>query len=204
MKSCEKAVIGIDQSYNNTGISVAIDKSLCRVMSVELCKYANNSERRQRLSEALRKAIEKTIECYNPDELVIIIERIRLQSKGFLNIDYIKSIGALNAIIVDIAHEYPNIIVYSVDTRSWKSQVVGTSKPLENIYGIAAEKWPTIKYVRKLGFEDSILKPAGKKKKGIIKKNGIAYKVDDDAADSACIALYGFLPAKSQKLQEEH
>lgn len=204
MKMHERAVIGIDQSYKNTGISVAVDGDLCRISNVELSSYRNNSERRQRLAEALRKTIANTCNYYKPKELVIIIERIRLQSQGFINIDYIKSIGALNAVIVDVAHEFPNITVYSVDTRSWKSQVVGTSKPQENKFGISEEKWPTIKYVRNLGFEDSLLKPAGKKKKGVIKKNGIAYKVDDDAADSACIALYGFLPPEKQKLQEEH
>ena len=44
--------------------------------------------------------------------IICVIERIRLRSQGFLNINYIKSIGALNALIVDLMYEY-NIKVYS-------------------------------------------------------------------------------------------
>jgi hypothetical protein len=87
------------------------------------------------------------------------------------------SFGALTATIVDTAYEY-GIKVYSVDTRSWKAQIVGTSKGIKGD-DPKAKKIPTMRFVKKLGFE-----------------------VDDDAADSGCIALYGF--TKNQKLKEEH
>ena len=137
-------------------------------------------------------------------EVFIIIERIRLQSQGFINIDYIKSIGALNAVIVDCAKEF-NLPVYSVDTRAWKSAIVGTSKPQNNKLGIDPEKWPTIQFIKRLGYEDKILLPvSNRKKKGVFEKNGKRYTYNDDAADSACIALYGFIPKHRQKLELEH
>jgi hypothetical protein len=137
-------------------------------------------------------------------DVYVIIERIRLQSQGFINIDYIKSIGALNAVIVDCAKQY-GLKVYSVDTRAWKSAIVGTSKPMNNKYGINPEKWPTIQFIRRMGFEDKILIPVSKRKKtGVIIIDGERYTFNDDAADSACIALYGFLPQNKQKLLLEH
>lgn len=197
----KKIVIGIDQSYKDTGISVACDGSLLLVSHFNFKGCSTNSQKRNALKKRLDYLIQQYI--FNCDELVIICERIRLKSQGFINIDYIKSIGALNAAIVDVADNY-NLKVYSVDTRSWKSKIVGTSKSKENKFGIDPEKWPTIQYVRKLGFESSILDEAGKRKKGVIKKQGKNYFVNDNAADSACIALYGFLEETKQMLEEEH
>ena len=200
-----KIVIGIDQSYKNTGISIAVDNEIKNITSVRLEKYKNNSIRRmvlrKRLRSILTKMKEKSINN-NDCELIVLIERIRLRSQGFINIDYIKSIGALNALIVDEC-ERLNIECYSVDTRSWKSQIVGTSKPQKNKIGIDEEKWPTIKQVISLGFEDKILvQVSNKKKKGVFERNGFKYTYNDDAADSACIALYGFCP--NQLLEKEH
>ena len=200
----KKIVIGIDQSYKNTGVSIAVNGKLKNVSSIWLDKFNTNSERRKelrlRLDRLFKKMALKSVQ--SSYELVIIIERIRLQSKGFLNMDYIKSIGALNAIIVDTANEY-NIPVYSVDTRSWKSQVVGTSKPMKNKYGVPEEKWPTMKYVWKLGWKNCLMYEVSNQcKKNIYIVDGKKYRWNDDAADSACIALYGF--ANNQKLEVEH
>lgn len=201
-----KIVIGIDQSYKNTGISIAVDNELKNISSIRLEAFNSNCERRNELRYRIDRlfknmALKSKIEACS---LIIIIERIRLQSQGFININYIKSIGALNACIVDVASKY-NIPVYSVDTRSWKSQVIGTSKPKENKIGINPEKWPTICWLKNKGYEKYLLvEVSNRKKKGIFIKNGKRYTYNDDAADSACIALYGFLPDKLQKLQEEH
>lgn len=200
----KKIVIGIDQSYKNTGISIAVDGKLKNVSSIWLDKLKSNSERRRELRLRLSKVFKKMAlkSALASCELVIIIERIRLQSQGFLNMDYIKSIGALNSIIVDTANEY-DIPVYSVDTRSWKAQVVGTSKPMKNKYGVPEEKWPTMKHVWSLGWKDKLMyKVSNQCKKNVYVVDGIKYRWNDDAADSACIALYGF--SKNQKLEEEH
>ena len=198
----DKIVIGIDQSYKNTGLSVASQKGLELISSISLIKLPSNSEKRSEVASGVTEIIEH----YKPlaKELIIIIEKIRTFSRGFISTDYIKSIGALNACIVDTAFKY-GVPVYSVDTRSWKSQIVGTSKPQENKFGISPEKWPTIKYIKKLGYGKELLVPASKsKKKGVIHINDKPYTINDDAADSACIALYGFLPKERQKLKKEH
>lgn len=197
-----KLVIGIDQSYKNTGISLCADNDLKKVGSVYLENLKSNSEKRLMLRERLDKIIRLNINKAN--EVQIIIERIRLSSQGFINIDYIKSIGALNSIIVDTAREY-NLKVYSVDTRSWKSNVVGTSKEQKNSLGVDPKKWPTILYVESLGFHNSIIREVSARKvKGVFIEDGKRYIYNDDAADSACIALYGFLPKSIQLLKEEH
>ena len=104
--------IGIDQSYNNTGISIAADGELIKVKSKWLDHYKSNSEKRQALRETLDKVF--TSATRNANNVVCILERIRLRSRGFVNIDYIKSIGALNALICDTAGIY-NFPVWSVD-----------------------------------------------------------------------------------------
>lgn len=201
----KKIVIGIDQSYKNTGISVSADGNIKNISNLRLDCFQNNSEKRQRLKEKLDKVFEKYFllaDKYGA-ELIVIIERIRLRSEGFLNIDYIKSIGALNAIIIDCAYKY-GIKVYSVDTRAWKSQIIGTSKPQNNPYEIDPKKWPTIKWIISKGYEDKIIRPVNnRKKKAVIQRKGKRFTYDDDAADSACISLYGFVPLNMQKLNEE-
>jgi len=202
----KKIVIGIDQSYNNSGISIAVDNELKSVTSLWLNKAQDNTEKRNMLIRKLTDVFNKMSLKRDSEgcKLICIVERIRLSSQGFVNINYIKSIGALNACIVDTAKKY-GIEVYSVDTRSWKSQVVGSSKPMVNKYGIDKEKWPTILWLIKKGFEDKILVQVTKqKKKGVIVKDGIRYTYNDDAADSAGIALYGFVSKDKQLLQEEH
>jgi len=196
----KRVVIGIDQSYNNTGISIAADGKLRKVRSLQLSDYKQNSEKRRALSETIDGLLRSVGQ--KSENIVCIIERIRLRSQGFLNIDYIKSIGALNSIIVDKCHEY-GIEVYSVDTRCWKAQVIGTSKPEANKYGVPEEKWPTVRWVIKQGWEESILIPIqGKKSKGTFIRNGQKYMYNNDAADSAGIAMFGFI-GDPDKLQLE-
>lgn len=195
-----KVVIGIDQSYNNTGISIAADGKLVKVRSIHLESYKSNSDKRRALTNVLDGLL--NVVCPKAKDVICIIERIRLRSHGFLNIDYIKSIGALNSIIVDRCNEYC-VPVYSVDTRCWKAQVIGTSKPMQNKYGVPEEKWPTVKWLLKQGWESSILiKVEGRKTKGTFIRNGQKYMYNNDAADSAGIAMFGFVGDK-EKLQIE-
>ena len=137
-------IIGIDQSYKNTGITIIRNKTeLLLLTSINFSNYKNNSEKRNKLKKELDNLIKKCKAKYDNAKITIVFERIRLQSQGFINIDYIKSIGALNAIIIDTAYNN-NVKCYSVDTRCWKSQIVGSSKPLENKFGIDPEKYRTI------------------------------------------------------------
>lgn len=198
-----KIVIGIDQSYTRTGITVLEDKKILGMHSVNFDGCKTNTEKR----EHLKHFLESLFDNYNIDNVMVITERIRLRSQGFLSESYIKSTGALIATIIDIFATY-DIPVYSVDTRSWKSQIVGNSKPLENSYGINKEKYRTILYLRSKGLLKHIVEPyTGRGKQGVvnIKINGkkTPCKINDDLADSYCIAMYGFLPEHKQKLKEE-
>ena len=196
----EKVVIGIDQSYNNTGISIAADGKLVKVRSIPMAKMKTNSDKRRALANTLDGLLNSVYP--KAKNVICIIERIRLRSQGFLNIDYIKSIGALNSVIVDACNEHC-VPVYSVDTRCWKSQVIGTSKGAPNKFGVPDEKWPTVRWLIKQGWEDSILIPIeGRKTKGTFIRNGQKYMYNNDAADSAGIAMFGFV-GDPEKLQHE-
>lgn len=201
-----KIVIGIDQSYKDTGVSISFNGELKMAKDIKLEHFKNNSERRNFLKERLLiifSHVEK-LSFKNNAEVIVIIERIRLQSQGFINIDYIKSIGALNALIVDTASEF-HYPVYSVDTRAWKSAIVGNSKGQKNKYGIDEKKWPTILWCISKGYKKYIKSEVNKgKKKGVIEKDGERYTYNDNIADSICISLYGFINSSKQLLKEEH
>lgn len=201
MSRYHKIIIGLDQSYKNTGVSIVCDGELRQVRSIKLGRCESNSERRRVLSRKLDSLLRLVAE--KSDEQICIIERIRLQSQGFINIDYIKSIGALNATIVDCCSRH-GIKVYSVDTRCWKAQVIGTSKPSLNKFGVPPEKWPTVKWVIGKGFEDSIIVPIeGRKRVGTFERDGQRFMYNNDAADSAGIAMFGII-GDPNKLKEEH
>jgi len=181
MSKYKKIILGIDQSYTQTGISICADNELKKVTSIKYKGLKTKSEKRQKVREVLKKVLPKAIE--QAEEVYVYIERIRLYSQGFISTSYLVSTGGMIASIVDTSKEY-KVKVFSVDTRSWKSKVVGTSK---------GGKQPTVDFIQEKGFDLYVRTD----------KNGKAI-YDDDAADSACIALYGFLDKKKQniKLQE--
>lgn len=197
-------VVGIDQSYKDTGISISYRGKLMTATHCYLDKEKDNCAKRRKLKLFLYEVFEKVEEKKRKTNaiVIVIIERIRLHSDGFVNINYIKAIGALNAMIVDTAAGY-DYQVYSVDTRAWKSAVVGTSKEKQNKYGIDPKKFLTIIWCIKQGYKKYIIDyDVGKKKKGVIEKDGEKYFYNDNIADSICISLYGF--AKGQSLELEH
>ncbi len=212
-KKYKKAVIGIDQSYTNTGISIAMDGKLQKVTSTKYykecpCKHKNEevinskgnfvkvgtpskTEKRAYVQEKVRKAINICLKY--AEEVVIIVERIRTFNGGQNNYArYMKATASLLACIVDVAFEY-DIKVYSVDTRAWKKAIVGDTKKGPNRYGVDPNKWHTICFVAKdLGIKSVMYRN---------KNNKLCF--DDDAADSACIALYGFHKGKQSLLLED-
>lgn len=199
----KQIVIGIDQSYQNTGVTIVVDGKIKKIASIQLKQCKTNSDKRKLLSTKLGSVFGRaSSRCGN---VVCIVERARLHGgpTSFINIDAIKAIGALTATIVDAASEY-NIPVYSVDTRCWKSQVIGTSKGERNIFNVPEEKWPTIQWICGQGFEDSILIDitGSKRTKGTFERNGHKYIYNNDAADSAGIAMFWYKGDHS-KLKEE-
>ena len=206
-----KVVIGIDQSYTRTGITVLKNKNILRMTSVEFEDCETNTEKRTYIWCVLERYFKSLVKPQE-NEVIVITERIRLRSQGFLSESYIKATGALVATIIDVCKGY-NVPVYSVDTRAWKSAIIGSSKPLNNPYGINPEKYRTILYMRDRGLLHWIAEEyKGRGEKGVIwankrsvdgKKEKVRIKINDDLADSYCIAMYGFLPEGKRKLKEE-
>ena len=167
------------------------------VKSIRLDKLKTNSDRRKLLRDKLISIV-NTVKC-RCKNIVCVIERIRLRSQGFINIDYIKSIGALNSIIVDVMSSFC-ITTYSVDTRCWKAQVIGTSKPKANKFGVPDEKWPTVEWCISKGFEDSIIidVSSSRKTKGTFVRCSNKYMYNNDASDSSAISMFYFVGDKSK------
>lgn len=196
-------VIGIDQSYKNTGITIVTDCKIRDIKSVRLENYPNNTERRLKLKSYLNKLLYSISSKSN--DIICMVERTRVHGggKSFINVDTIKAMGSLTALTVDMVYPY-SIPVYSVDTRAWRAKVVGTSKPENNEYGVPPEKWPTVKWVISQGFEDKILIDVTntRKTKGTFIRNGKRYMYNDDAADSAGIGMFWFVGNKNMLKKE--
>lgn len=200
----EEIVIGIDQSYRNTGITIVADGAIRDVRSVYLDKCKSNSEKREVLRNHLDKLLRLATSKAN--NVVCIVERARIHggSTSFINIDAIKAMGALTATIVDRCAIY-GVAVFSVDTRCWKSQVVGTSRGCPNKYGVPEEKWPTVRWLVSKGFKHKILEDwtGQKRSKGSwTDQAGKKWHYNDDAADSAGIAMF-WIVGDHDKLKEE-
>jgi len=181
-------MIGIDESYTKTGISVVADgrQHILKVSSTRFKGCKNKSDKRRVIRGILNKLI--PICQLRASQVVIILERIRTFTGGsHLRPKYLISTGALVATIVDTAYDY-GVKCFSVDTRAWKSKIVGTSKHKDP----DNPKAETIQFVLSLGITSII----SKNRKGIT-------VYDDDACDSLCMALYGFLPKNKRNLRLE-
>lgn len=165
-------ILGIDESYTNIGVSVAKDGKTIMFKSYNYKGCKTKTEKRN-FTKRMVNYFTKKYKCD-----IIIVERIRHFSQGFMSKNYIVATASLVAVIIDTAYKY-NVPVFSVDTRSWKSKVVGTSKHNKN----ESSKQPTLDFVR------NVLKLDAK---------------NDDEADAICIALYGFIPKNKQKLEREN
>lgn len=191
-----KICIGIDQSYKNTGWSICKDNNIIDYGNINLEHENSNTDKRNIINSTVEYLITKSLsEVKNkPHSVIIIVERIRLRSQGFLSMNYILSTSALIINIVDIAYKY-GIKVYSVDTRSWKSNIVGSSKGKKKKVLITKGKNKG-KYKTVLDNKTDTLKYV----KNVLK---IDTKGDDDVADAICISKYGFLDKNKRKLRLE-
>lgn len=185
-------VLGIDQSYERCGISIAADGRLIHVSSVDLSRFKTKTEKRKAMSRAVGTQARRI--ALRGADPICVIERIRTFSQSFISVPYIQAMGGMNAVIVDTCAD-AHVPVFSVNTKTWKSYVVGTSQPQENDYGVPPQKWPTIEWLIGQGFEDAIkieLPVNTRKKKGTFIQDGKRYQYDNDAADSAGIAMFPF------------
>lgn len=191
----KKCVIGIDQSYTRTGLTISVDNQIKKITSISFKYIKTKSGKRMKLFDFVSKAVKTCVEKYGKDNVVVIFERIRLYSDTtVLSPAYIKAESALCAVIVDAAYQF-EVEAWSVDTRSWKSRILGSSKPLAITFnGVKdPQKIAAVKFIISKGFEESISCKKGR---------GTFVSYNDDAADSACISLYGFInePALKREL----
>lgn len=212
-------ILGVDESYKNTGLSITYGNPFykyetidCMSLDSSICKDKNEYR------VALMDTICKLLKEYK-DEMngcigtYTVVERIRQFSKGFISMDYIKGMGALIAYIVEASCMF-RIPTFSVDTRCWKSTVVGSSQKLLNSYNVAPEKFQTVEYVLKNGMKYLIFSELEEAtgKKELKKKNphnvfksvsGRYIHVDDDKADSICISRFPFVAMEKGKDLDE-
>lgn len=195
--------IGIDQSYKRTGVSVSVDGALKLAKSIDLSRLKSKSEKRAAVSSRLSSLLSYILARHSAGEVVCVLERVRTFSQKFLSVPYIKSMGALNAAIADLMWQN-GITCYSVDTRAWKSGVVGYSSPADTKhpealrfsrrFNMDPRKAPTALLICKnypVLFRREAVRPvASRRQKGtFISKSGVRCEIDDDLCDSVCISL---------------
>lgn len=198
--------IGVDQSYRRTGVSVSIDGALKLAKSIDLSSFKSKAEKRAAVSRRLSSLLTRILARHSPGEVVCVLERVRTFSQKFLSVPYIKSMGALNATIADLMW-HDNIACYSVDTRAWKSGVVGYSSPASTKHPEALafsrrldmdpRKAPTALFLHKhypaIFRRDAVRPVTSRRQRGtFLSKSGIRCEIDDDLCDSACISLSWF------------
>lgn len=209
-RRCEdmsKVCIGVDQSYKRTGVSVAVDNKLKQCRSIDLSQFQTKAEKRQAIRSFVGHCLEACLKKH--DDVTVVLERTRTFSQQFLSVPYIKSMGALNAAIADEAF-FRGVKCYSIDTRAWKSGVVGTSKPAKHSrYGMDTKKLPTAEWLLKEDRKQFMravieLPEKSRREKGtfISKQTGKKCEIDDDLCDSAAIALSWFRCAPDKFLEE--
>lgn len=195
--------IGIDQSYRRTGVSVSVDGALKLAKSIDLSRLKSKAEKRLAVSRRLGSLISHVLAHYSPSDVVCILERVRTFSQKFLSVPYIKSMGALNATIADLMWQN-GIKCYSVDTRAWKSGVVGYSSPastkhpealrFSRRFNMDLRKAPTALHVLKhhpaIFKREAVCPVTSRRQRGTFtSKSGVRCEIDDDLCDSACISL---------------
>lgn len=208
--------IGVDQSYRRTGVSVSVDSALKLAKSIDLSRIKSKAEKRAAVSRRLSSLITRILARHSPSEVVCVLERVRTFSQKFLSVPYIKSMGAMNATIADLMW-HSHIACYSVDTRAWKSGVVGHSSPanekhpealrFSKHFSMDPRKAPTALHVCKHYpdiFKREAVRPVTSRRQigTFTSKSGIRCEIDDDLCDSACISLSWFRLDQSKFIAE--
>ena len=215
---CRMFTLAVDQSYKNSGIAASYGNpfwdggrmDLVHVSSLDMASTKDKVDYRVSLASEVTQALMSCKEQVEEASLVIVLcERIRQFSRGFTSMPYIVQMGALIAYIEEAAHMH-GLPLWTVDTRCWKSTVIGTSQPMLNSYNVPPEKFPTVDYVVKHGWKEHIFREVNpeygerelKKKHphNIFKSaSGKFIQVDDDRADAICMSLFPSCAAKQGK-----
>ena len=95
-------VIGIDESYTRTGITVLEDKKLLKMYSIDFTRCKKNYDKRKDLRSVLESILNELLRKYKPIEIKCIIERIRTFSGGHMSSQYLITTGGLIVTILDV------------------------------------------------------------------------------------------------------
>ena len=185
-------IIGIDQSYTETGICIIQNEKIIKYFSIKF-NGCNNTEKRNKIRERLDTILCKLYKYQ--DDIKVICERIRTFTNGnSLRPQYLISTGALIATIVDCAYKH-QVKTYSVDTRSWMSKVIGSAvkgKSKSNLEFSSKTVKPSVDFVLKKYKIDVSYKT----------KTGLT-RYNDNVSDAICIAFYGFVKNPLLKLEDK-
>lgn len=195
----KNAIIGIDQSYTDTGIAIAVGGKILAAISLSFDKIDYDTEKRILLKNKLHHAINL---CYNNGyKPIVYFEQVRI-NKNQTTFNYMKRAGAMESVIIDLCYS-EKLECRSVSSNSWKAKVLGSRKKIENEKGIAPEKYIAYEYTHKLGLDKFTLQPCSNRTENylLIDKRGTKLKYNDNIGDAICISLYGCLPQKDQVYQ---
>ena len=182
----KQMIIGLDQSYTDTGICLAVDGKPKVAKSISFKGITEKSDKRRAILECLEVIFNNFKYRYN---IEIVLEAVRLfsGSNPHISTSYIFATCALIGSIVDFANKN-EIPIYWVETRSWKKKVLGSSKPSgRKLKGAKDQKKvDSVLYAISIGFKDAI---SYKVERG---KNKGQRRYNDNIADAICIAIAGF------------
>ena len=125
-------ILGIDPSYKRTGFAIIGNEKLLGYNSLDLKEVKTKKAKRV----MIKAFIKKVENMYQPDK--IVIERTRLFSRGFVSMKTVIALGSLITAVVDAT----DLDVYSVDSRSFKSRVIGKA----NCSKDDVIRWATFKF----------------------------------------------------------
>jgi|SRR5579859_7723453 len=131
-------VLGIDYSYKEVGLAILYKGSVEYVdrINFQLIEAKNNVKLRKKHRRAiLRKKVDSLVNAYHVT--AIIVERIRLFSRGFVSMPTIIALGELIAAIIDAVPDA--LPVFSTETRVWKKRIHGNA---------SAQKQDTVKWAQ--------------------------------------------------------
>lgn len=195
-----EAIIGIDESYANTGIALNVRGKA--VVTKSLLSESKNGMRLE-VQSTIRELnwMAKEMYAIPQGKIAIVFERVRLFSNSFISTQYMVSMSYLNgAIIMEGARL--NIPCFSVDTKCWKSHVVGSSKGKVNKYGVEEKKFLTLDWCMRNGYKDFVVEyeeNEKKQKKCYKTKDGRFARFNDNVADAIAISMFYFKVSEKDK-----
>lgn len=171
-------IVAIDQSYTRLGWCAMRKRKVLEIGSLDLTKLRNPTQKRN----CVRELVSVLVRKYEPN--AVLVERVRTFAGGKISARTGAMLHSMTAAIVDAAYVHTfrrkPTPVFSVDTRAWKSAVLGNP---------SASKQDAVKFVLA-----SVSAP-NKKAPEII-------GLDHDAADAYCIGRYVWTTAPKLKREK--